>query len=322
MGNNIKIERFIGTSRAMQEIYDKISKIAPTDTTVFIGGESGTGKEICAKTLHDYSARKDKPFIALNCGALSKDLIESALFGHVQGAFTGALRARDGAIHRAEGGTLFLDEIGDMPLDVQIKLLRFCQDFSYSKLGSDTSIKANIRLICASNQDLKKLILTGQFREDLYYRLYIAPIIMPPLRDRQDDVLDIANYYLSAYAKIQHKNIQSFSENAQKLLSSYHWPGNVRELQNIVQRIVTFENTPVILASMLPQQITANYKKHKKETDVRPLFQATVPLWKIEKKAIENAIALTNGNIPQAATLLDVAPSTIYRKIKLWEKSK
>ena len=172
----------------MQDIYVKISKLAPTEASIFIQGDSGTGKEICAQMLHTYSDRKDEPFIAINCGALPHDLIESALFGHVKGAFTGAQNAREGAVAKAQNGTLFLDEIGDMPLELQVKILRFCQDYSYSKLGSDTVNKANIRIICASNKDIKTQIEKGLFREDLYHRLHMASITMPPLCQRKEDI--------------------------------------------------------------------------------------------------------------------------------------
>ncbi len=310
--------RFIGTSLVMQDVYSKIERYAPTNTTVFIEGQSGTGKEICAQMLHSYSDRHNNPFIALNCAALPADLIESALFGHVKGAFTGADNARDGAIARAQNGTLFLDEIGDMPLDLQAKILRFCQDFRYSKLGSDTMHQANIRLICASNKNIKRQVDHHLFREDLYYRLYVAPIMMPALQARQSDILDIAYYYLKFYAEEQNKPIKGFSENAEVILLNYHWPGNVRELRNVIHQIVSLEQTPLILASMLPDILTKNIKKNQtKLTKQDP--HISLPLWKIEQNAIQSAINLASGNIPKAAAMLDVAPSTIYRKIKLWK---
>lgn len=310
--------RFIGTSPAMQDIYTAISQIAPTDTPVFIEGESGTGKEICAEMIHSYSDRRDKPFIALNCAALPKDLVESALFGHVKGAFTGAHQAREGAITKAQGGTLFLDEIGDMPLELQAKILRFCQDYTYSKLGSDTLLKADIRLICASNQNMKQLIKQKLFREDLYYRLYIANITMPPLRHRQGDILDITYYYFNFYANKLGRATPSLSQTVENIFCTYEWPGNVRELENTVRQIITVQNEAHITAQILPphliqkQKTISTFSKPKEEI-------TTTPLWKIEKRAIQNAIALTNGNIPKAAAMLDIAPSTIYRKIKLWE---
>ena len=310
--------RFIGTSSVMQDIYTNISKIAPTDTPVFIQGESGTGKEICAEMIHSYSDRHNKPFVALNCAALPKDLIESTLFGHVKGAFTGAHQARDGAITKAQNGTLFLDEIGDMPIDLQAKILRFCQDFSYSKLGSDKELKADIRLICASNQNMKELIAQKLFREDLYYRLYIANLTMPPLRQHTGDILDIAYYYFNFYADQLGRAAPSLSQNVEQIFTQYKWPGNVRELENTVRQIITMEHSAHITTQMLPPHLMATPPDisifSKKEKEI-----TAAPLWKIEKNAIQNAIAFTNGNVPKAAVILDVAPSTIYRKIKLWE---
>ncbi len=310
--------RFIGTSKVMQDIYNTISKLAPTDTPVFIEGESGTGKEICAQMIHTYSDRHDQPFIALNCAAFPKNLAESTLFGHVKGAFTDAHQAREGAIAKAQNGTLFLDEIGDMSLELQAKILRFCQDYSYSKLGSDTIHKANIRFICASNKNINRQIEQKLFREDLYYRLYNTPIVMPPLRRRQEDILDIAYYYLKYYADEQNKSIKNFSENAETILLNHNWPGNVRELQNTIRQIVSLEQTPLILASMLPKILTKNTAYNKKNL-ITEKDQISLPLWKIERNAIQAAINLTCGNIPKAAAMLDVAPSTIYRKIKLWK---
>ena len=310
--------RFIGTSSVMQDVYTDISKIAPTDTPVFIEGESGTGKEICAEMIHSYSDRHNKPFIALNCAALPKNLIESTLFGHVKGAFTGAHQARDGAIAKAQNGTLFLDEIGDMPIELQAKILRFCQDYSYSKLGSDTTLKADIRLICASNQNMKALIEKKLFREDLYYRLYIANLTMPPLRQHTEDILDITHYYFNFYANQLGRPTPSLSQKVEQIFTQYRWPGNVRELVNTVRQIITMEYSAHITTQMLPSHLlkkrSAISKFSKKEE-----FITTVPLWKIEKNAIQRVIAFTNGNIPKAAVILDIAPSTIYRKIKLWE---
>lgn len=313
-----KFNRFIGVSKAMQEVYTKIQKLAPTDMPIFIDGESGTGKEICAQTIHYYSDRNKHSCIALNCAALPENLIESALFGHVKGAFTGANNTRDGAIAKAEQGTLFLDEICDLPITLQAKLLRFCQDFSYSKLGSDKILNANIRIVCATNKDVKQQIANGLFREDLYYRLYVTHITMPPLRHRDDDILDIAHHYLKYYAEEQNKPIKSFSENTEKILLQYDWPGNIRELQNIIRQIVALENTPLILASMLPDRLMSNCLPILPTTTTDK--KINLPLWKIERNAIQNAISITRGNIPKAAAILDIAPSTIYRKIQLWNK--
>ncbi len=319
MGGNSRNNRsrFIGTSTAMQDVYEKISKIAPTNAPIFIKGESGTGKEICARMIHDYSDRRDQSFIALNCAAWPKDLVESALFGHTKGAFTGAHETRDGAITKAQHGTLFLDEIGDMPLELQAKLLRFCQDYSYYKIGSDKLHRADIRILYATNKDMKQLVSDGQFREDLYYRLNITDITLPPLRKRPDDILDIARYYLKFYSDECHKNFQDFSDEACKILCSYDWPGNVRELQNLIQKLVIMETGSLITSNMLPQAIHGSPKNTVPQSKNQTL--PSMPLWKIEKNAIQNALNITNGDVPKAAAMLDVAPSTIYRKLKLWK---
>jgi len=314
-----KFGLFIGQSQAMMGVYDKIERLAPSDTPIFIEGASGTGKEICAQALHKYSKRKEQPFIVVNCANLTPDLIESALFGHVKGAYTGACHARDGAIKQAQNGTLFLDEIAELPLITQAKLLRFCENFSYQKLGSDTVLKANIRLVCATNKNMNDETRQGRFRHDLYYRLYVAPIQMPALKDRGADILELANFFLKNHAHSMEKNMCFFSENAQEILMHYHWPGNVRELDNIARQIISLENSQLILASMLPSKLT---DKSMSNIDVgTPQTEPHIhmPLWRIEKQAIQHALALTQGNIPKAAAMLDVAPSTLYRKIKLWQ---
>jgi two-component system repressor protein LuxO len=312
---------------AMQEVYEAISKIAPTSAPVFIHGESGTGKDICARMIHEYSDQRDAPFIAINCAALPAELVESALFGHTKGAFTGAHKSRDGAITKAQNGTLFLDEIGDMPLDLQAKLLRFCQDYTYYKLGSDTLHTANIRLICASNKDMKHQIAQKYFREDLYYRLNIADISLPPLRDRQEDILEIARYYLNFYSMECHKNFQDLSNETCNILCRYDWPGNVRELQNTIQKIVIMEIGRLVTSNMLPQTITQKTQTNTAQTkpnhyNKSPLIPASMPLWKIEKNAIQAALDIARGDVSKAATMLDVAPSTIYRKLKIWKNVK
>lgn len=246
--------RFIGTSQKMLDVYSQIKNIASTDTPVFITGESGTGKEICAEAIHLYSDRRDHPFIAINCAALPYNLIESSLFGHIKGAFTGADKSRKGAIELAENGTLFLDEICDMPIDLQVKLLRFTQEFTYQKLGCDIQRQANIRIICATNCDPHLRVKENLFREDLYYRLHVFPIQMPPLRQREGDIIDLTYYYLEHYAQKESSNNIEFSENAEKLIQQYNWPGNIRELKNAIQQIIASCDHPVITATMLPKK--------------------------------------------------------------------
>lgn len=304
----------------MMVVHDKIRRVAPSNIPVFITGATGTGKELCAESVHFYSRRSDKPFIALNCAALPPNMFDSALFGHVRGAYTNAEKARDGAIAQAEGGTLFLDEICDMPLESQAKLLRFTQKFEYQKLGSDTLQKSDVRIICASNCNPLDKIQKKQFREDLYYRLYLAPIVMPLLSERGGDALDIAYYYLQVYSQKYKKLFSGFSKEALLLLQSHSWPGNVRELENLIHEIVSSYEGRLITASMLPSHIGSVSSKVdqivKSET-----YSPSLPLWKIEKRAIENVLSQTKGNVQKAALILDVAPSTIYRKMQSWKKT-
>ena len=329
MGDNGKISdvdmrspdfgQFVGISPIMNDIYQKIQNIAATTVPVFITGESGTGKEICAQAIHKNSSRSNKPFVALNCAALSQTLVDSALFGHVKGAYTGAIKDRAGAIALACGGTLFLDEVCDMPLDIQAKLLRFTQDQQYQKLGSDKFEKADVRLICATNSDVESKIEENNFREDLYYRLNSFPIHMPALRDRGGDIINLAYFFLSKYARENNKHPREFSDNAKELLKSYPWPGNIREMQNVIRQIIAQHNHPVINISMLPDPVKKAPFQNQNKTDMG-LQHLRMPLWRIEKQAIENTIRLCSGNIPKAAAILDISPSTIYRKKKAWEE--
>ncbi len=306
--------QFIGTSSAMKKVYRQIMNYAPLDNCVFITGESGTGKEICAQSLHSYSDRHNKSFIALNCAGLTETLADSALFGHVKGGFTGAHQSRDGAIKRAEGGTLFLDEICDMPLSLQAKLLRFCQDKTYYKVGCDQLKKADIRIICATNKDPLTEVAEQKFREDLYYRLYETPIEMPPIRERGDDAITIAEHFFHIYSLEQNKPTPEFSHNALKLFKQYDWLGNVREIQNIAKKIISDHTVNVVTANMLPDHIQKIVFKNQpqQKTDI------IMPLWKTEKSVIEHAIAYCDGNIVKAAAMLDISPSTIYRKRQNW----
>lgn len=310
-------DRFIGSGPAMRALFTIIDNAAASKAAVFITGESGTGKDICAQTIHRLSPRRTKPFVALNCAAIPHDLIESELFGHVKGAFTGATDHRDGAIARAEGGTLFLDEICDMPAAMQSKLLRFLQDFHYTRLGDHKIKRADIRIMCATNKDPADEISRGRFRDDLYYRLHVVPIAMPPLRGRADDILDLADYFLHLYAKEENKPFKKFSAAAEDFMVRYPWPGNVRELQNIIRYSIVLYNGVEIEADMLASQLKT-IPGHM--LSLPPSPAAMQPLWLVEKQAIEQAIAACGGNIPKAAALLEISPSTIYRKKQSWEQ--
>jgi len=327
--------KFIGKSLAMQSVYKTIDALAASDATGFIVGESGTGKELAAEAIHQHSPRRDKPFIAINCGAIPGELMESELFGHVKGAFTGASAAREGAASVADGGTLFLDEICEMKLELQKKLLRFIQTSSFCKVGSNQLQKVDVRFICATNRDPLVEVREGRFREDLFYRLHVVPVRIPPLRERDEDVLMIARNFLREYSAQASKRFTAFAPEAEQAICRYPWPGNVRQLQNVVQQVVVLNDGPLVEKSMLPERITTGHLDAEEEVaEVSPAItavpdklaphiarrQQVEPLWLTEKNAIEAAIEACNGNINQAAGLLEVAPSTIYRKRQAWKK--
>ena len=314
---------FIGISPPMQIVYDVIENAAKSSATVFITGESGTGKELCAEAIHRYSARAKAPFIAINCAAIPRELLESELFGHVKGAFTGATHEREGAVSLANGGTLFLDEIAEMTPDMQTKLLRFLQNLTYRKVGGSRTEKANVRLLCATNKDPLEEIKNGYLRQDLYYRLHVVPIHLPPLRQRRNDILDLADYFLKLYAREENKSFRSFSPEAEHILTAAPWPGNVRQLQNIVRGIAVLQDGQIVTSAMLPASLRDNAipaSHHALPASQDKNNDAVTPLWQVERDAIETAIALCEGNIPKAAALLEISPSTIYRKKMVWDK--
>lgn len=247
----------IGGSDNMRDIYRIIENAAPSRATVFITGESGTGKELAAEAIHRRSERASDPFIPLNCGAIPKDLMESEIFGHVKGAFTGAVSDREGAAHRAEGGTLFLDEICEMDLDLQTKLLRFIQTGTFQKVGGSSLESVDVRFVCATNRDPLEEVRAGRFREDLYYRLHVIPLHMPPLRDRDRDILQIANFYLRRYTREEGRDFERFSPEVSALFARYSWPGNIRQLQNIIRNIVVLNNGTEVTLSMVPRPVNS-----------------------------------------------------------------
>jgi DNA-binding NtrC family response regulator len=243
---------FIGRSLAMQSLYRIIESAAPSRATIFITGESGTGKELCAAAIHAQSRRKDGRFVAVNCAALPHDLMESEIFGHVKGAFTGAHRQRDGAASLADGGTLFLDEIGEMDLDLQSKLLRFVQTGEFQRVGSGETITVDVRIVCATNRDPLEMVRLGRLREDLYYRLHVVPVHLPPLRERGDDTLLIARTFLARYSGEEGKQFTGFTPEVEQLLVHYRWPGNVRELENVLRNVVVLNSGDTVTLPMLP----------------------------------------------------------------------
>ncbi|HEY9079570.1 sigma-54 dependent transcriptional regulator [Magnetovibrio sp.] len=337
---------FIGSSLAMQRVYRIIDSAAGSKATVFITGESGTGKEVCAEAIHRQSPRASKPIVALNCGAIPKDLMESEIFGHVKGAFTGAVTDRDGAATRAAGGTLFLDEICEMDLNLQTKLLRFIQTGTFQKVGGSKLEDVDIRFVCATNKDPMVEVAEGRFREDLFYRLHVIPIHMPALKEREDDVLAIAEKLLADYAAEEGKPFKGFDAKVRAVFKAYSWPGNVRQLQNVVRNIVVLNDGELVDSTMLPaplDQLLDNVNPLPETSPARPASFPTSfgpvtehasrgnglmparkedlrPLDEMERTIIEHAIDLCDGNVPQAASHLGISASTIYRKRQNWEE--
>ncbi|MGR5235694.1 quorum-sensing sigma-54 dependent transcriptional regulator LuxO [Vibrio alfacsensis] len=318
---NQNYQGFIGSSHTMQQVYRTIDSAASSKASIFITGESGTGKEVCAEAIHAASKRGDKPFIAINCAAIPKDLIESELFGHVKGAFTGAANDRQGAAELADGGTLFLDELCEMDLDLQTKLLRFIQTGTFQKVGSSKMKSVDVRFVCATNRDPWKEVQEGRFREDLYYRLYVIPLHLPPLRERGEDVIEIAYSLLGYMSHEEGKDFVRFSPDVIKIFNSYEWPGNVRQLQNVLRNIVVLNNGKDITLEMLPPPLNQPFMRQAMVSATQPKAMTVsdiIPLWMSEKRVIEQAIQACGGNIPRAAGYLDVSPSTIYRKLQAW----
>ncbi|WP_207484780.1 sigma-54-dependent transcriptional regulator [Arenibaculum pallidiluteum] len=311
---------FIGSSLAMQAVYRIIDSAAGSRATVFITGESGTGKEVCAEAIHRQSPRRDGPFVAINCGAIPKDLMESEIFGHVKGAFTGATSDREGAAGRADGGTLFLDEICELEPNLQTKLLRFIQTGTFQKVGGTRLEKVDLRIVCATNRDPLKEVEEGRFREDLYYRLHVIPLHLPPLREREDDVVLIARNFLVDYAREEGKRFKRFDSMVEAIIRAYPWPGNVRQLQNVLRNIVVLHDDETVSPAMLPPPLSERCAAPvQPRAAAAPQPQPVRPLWIVEKEAIESAIAACDGNIPRAAHLLGISVSTIYRKRLSWE---
>jgi two-component system repressor protein LuxO len=320
---------FIGASAEMQAVYRTIESVAPSKASVFITGESGTGKELAADAIHRASPRRGRAFVALNCAAIPKDLLESEIFGHVKGAFTGATTDRVGAAQAADGGTLFLDEICEMALDIQVKLLRFIQTGTVQPVGGSRAEKVDVRFVCATNRDPLAEAEAGRFREDLYYRLHVVPLHLPPLRDREDDAVLIARAFLKDYTAEEGRSFAGFSPEVEAVFRAYDWPGNVRQLQNVVRNVVVLHDGPLVEPSMLPEPL-----KSRARDGVTALPAPAVridpaeserrgasirPLWLVEKEVIQEALRQCEDDVPKAATLLEISPSTIYRKLQQWK---
>lgn len=325
---------FIGESPAMQVIYRVIEDAAKSRASVFITGESGTGKEVTAQTLHSVGPRSEKPFIALNCAAIPATLIESEIFGHKKGAFTGANEDRPGAAKRAHGGTLFLDELCEMPLELQAKLLRILQTGQFVPVGGSELETVDIRVVCATNRIPWDEVQAGRLREDLYYRLHVIPIHLPALRDRGDDISKLARTFLADYAKEEQKVFTDFTPDAEERMQAYHWPGNVRELANVIQSAVVLHDGPLVTLAMLESSLgsvvgpgtrprESNAVAHVGASPAQTFkdLEALPTLSEVEDDLIEAALERTGGQIARAATLIGLHPSTLYRKLERKEKA-
>jgi len=315
-------EGVVGSSPAMHRVLEKIRSVAVTDTTVLVQGESGTGKELVARALHQNSERKTKPFVPLNIAALPESILESELFGHEAGAFTGATTKRIGRIEHANGGTLFLDEVGEMPLQTQVRLLRVLEDRKITRLGSNDELEINVRLVAATNADLQDLVRKGTFRKDLFYRLSVVTIFLPPLSERRGDILLLADHFLKHFAAEFKRAVPSVTRRTQQALLSYQWPGNIRELRNVVQGMLVLDTDGRIDTDDLPDELAA-LGDHNPETSERPPGGADLligrPLTEVEKYYIERALDLSTGKRDEAAKMLEIGERTLYRKIKEYD---
>ncbi len=318
---------FIGSSEVMERLHQKISSVARSMATVFITGESGTGKELCALAVHAASPRATGPFIALNCGAIPQDLLESEVFGHMKGSFTGAISDKPGAAAAADGGTLFLDEICEMAPALQTKLLRFLQTSTVVPVGATRPRKVNVRIICATNRDPLDAVRRGEFREDLYYRLFVVPLHMPPLRDRGEDVLEIAETALARFAREEGKPFDGLDAPVRALFRALPWPGNVRQVLNVIRNIVVLNEGGLVTLDMLPDTLDRQIDPAPPR-GIAPLPAPSAlslddligrPLAEIERAVIEATLARHGGSVPRAARVLELSPSTLYRKIEGWK---
>lgn len=306
----------LGASPALKELLAFVETVAPTEATVLITGESGTGKELIARALHAASSRADKPLVTVNCAALAENLLESELFGHEKGSFTGADKRREGRFVQANGGTLFLDEIGEMPLSVQAKLLRALQEGEVQRVGSDTPINVDVRVLAATNRDLGEEAREKRFREDLYFRLNVISIEAPPLRDRDDDIPLLAAHFLEKFSARNKKTIKGFAPRAMDALRRYHWPGNVRELENAIERASILCRGDLICEENLPPCVARAPERPVKTESEDALDLAGMPLELVEKQAIESTLRQTGDNKSEAARRLGITRATLHNKLK------
>jgi two-component system response regulator HydG len=309
-------EGVVGDSPQMHEIIERLKRISPTNASVLIQGETGTGKELVAQAIHQNSPRKNKPFVALNCAALSENILESELFGHVKGAFTDASADRVGKFEYANGGTLFLDEVGDMPLATQIKLLRVLENGEITRVGSNDPVKVNVRILSATNRNLEDAIEAGTFRNDLYHRLKVVTVRLPSLRERSGDIPVLVDYFIRSLAKKHAKQIRGVSPAARRKLLAYDWPGNVRQLRNVVESMVVVDYDGLLDVDDLPEELSDSQKPAEESPAVSLTGLVGNPLETIEKMFITETLRVAGGNREEAARMLGIGERTLYRKIK------
>lgn len=302
----------IGKSKGIEQVIDLAQKVAKTDSTVLLMGETGTGKEVFAQAIHENSNRAGKSFVALNCSTFSKEILESELFGHKQGAFTGAVKDKKGFIEEANGGTLFLDEIGEMPIDLQAKLLRVLETSEYIPIGDTTPKKSNFRLIAATNRDLKTESDEHRFRSDLYFRLNIFEIKLPSLRERIKDIPLLANYYVKQFSEKTNKKALQIADDFLQKLENYSWPGNIRELKNVIERSVILSNGDILTSDVLPYEM-----QHQPENNSKPM--SAFSMQSVEKLHIQKVLNYTKGNKAETARLLEIGIATLYRKLEEYQ---
>jgi len=323
--NEYSFDNIISADKKMQNVFKMVTKVLNNDITVLINGESGTGKELIARAIHYNGTRKNEPFVVVNSASIPRELLESELFGHERGAFTGAHQRKIGKFELANGGTIFLDEIGDMEMSLQAKILRVIQQKEFERVGGNETIKTDVRIISATNVNLKDAVSKRDFREDLYYRLSSFPILIPPLRERRGDIVILINYFLSEFNKKNEKEIKHITKAALKLLYDYEWPGNIRELENTIERCIILADDDKIDVEVLPPQILT--VDGDSNIDVNgPLFteeSPIIPFEKLKAEAIKHALRITNGNIVDASKKLNVGRATLYRLMEKYEiKSK
>ncbi len=313
-------EGVVGNSDAMRTVIERLSRVAPTDASVLIQGETGCGKELVAQAIHQNSPRKARPFVALNCGALSENILESELFGHIKGAFTDASHDRIGKFEYANGGTLLLDEVGDMPLPTQIKLLRVLESGEITRVGANEAIKVDVRILSATNRNLEDAIADGTFREDLYHRLKVVTVRLPRLTERREDIPLLVDHFVKLHAKRHHKKIKSVSAAARRRLLAYDWPGNVRELRNAIESMVVVDYDGVLDLDDLPEQFHMGSVEGSEPSNGSALSDLVgKPISDLEALFIAETLKVTGGNREEAAGMLGIGERTLYRKIKEYE---